>query len=120
MERASSTQGTPVALAELRSTEWHYLTFGLFWRSVLFSIIASLVGTIVSYAVAFGIFKAMGTPPDTVAYRRIAVPLTLVVGVGVAFLMFRLYTRWILTGRYGQLRLVVVRDTTVKHHVDAA
>lgn len=84
---------------------------------MLWTIIAALVGTVVSYLVAFGLTKAMGPTLAPVAYRRIAIPLTLMVNLGVAFLMFRLYARWILTGRYGPLRLVVVRDTLVEPYV---
>jgi hypothetical protein len=110
MDPASSRPGVPVTLAELRSTEWLHLTFGMFWRNVVWALIASLIGTLVSYIVAYGIGTVMGNAPDPVVYRRIAMPLTLVSSVGVAFLMFRWYTRWILSGRYGSLRLVVVRD----------
>ena len=119
MDRASSTPGVPVALAELRSAEWLHLTFGLFWRSSVWAIVASVVGTLVSYVVAYGTMKAMGNSPDPSDYRRIVVPLTLLIGVGVAFLMFRWYTRWILTGRYGPLRLVVVRAMAGERSIGA-
>ena len=120
MHRASSTPGVPVELGELCSTEWLHLTFGMFWRSVVWAIVASLVGTFVSYVVAYGMTRAMGNAPDPAAYRRIAVPLTLLVSVSTAFFMFRWYTQWILTSRYGPLRLVVVRDIAVKHPSGAA
>jgi hypothetical protein len=120
MDRASFMSGVPVGLSELRSIEWLHLTFGFFWRSGVWGIVASLVGTLVSYVVAYGTTKAMGHAPDPTVYRRIAVPLTLAVSVGIAFLMFRWYTRWILTGRYGPLRLVVVRDASSERPVGAA
>lgn len=118
MSRAS-TPGVPVALTELRSAEWLRLTFGLFWRSLVWAIVASLLGTAVSVAVAVGLTWAMGSAPDPQAYRRIAVPLTLLIGIGVGFLVFGSYARWILTARYGSLRLVVVRSQEAERVVDA-
>jgi hypothetical protein len=120
MDPESSAPGVPVALAELRSSDWLHLTFGMFWRSGVWAIVASLIGAVVSFIVAYGTTWMMGDAPDPLAYRRIAVPLTLLGSVGLAFLMFRWYTRWILSSRFGSLRLVVVRDTAVVPPVGAA
>ena len=104
------TTGNPVPLSDLRPREWMQLTLGFFWRLIAWSIASTLVGTLVTYGVAFGVSAAVSPSGAFATYNRLVVPLTFLVGLVVSLVMTRWFLRLVLTGRYGALRLVVVRD----------
>ena len=103
-------QGVAVPLSDLRPREWMQLTLGFFWRGIAWSLMTGMIGTLVSYGVAFGVLAALGRTPAPESYNRIAIPLTLFLGLLVGLVTLRWFVRMVLTGRYGALRLAVIRD----------
>ena len=103
-------QGVPVSLSDLRSREWMQLTIGFFWRGIVWSLVSGMIGTLVSYAVAFGVWATLSGTPSPQTYNRIALPLTLLLGLLVSLATLRWFVRLILTGRYGALPLTVIRE----------
>jgi hypothetical protein len=108
-------RGVPIPLSDLRPLEWVQLTLGFFWRGIAWSLVSGLIGSLMSYAVAFGVWAALGQAPAPETYNRIALPLTLLLGLLVSLVMLRWFVRMVLAGRYGHLRLAVIRD-----HADPA
>jgi hypothetical protein len=104
------TTGVPVPLSELRAREWIWLTLGVFWRLIAWSLASTLAGTLVTYAAAYGVSAAVNRSRAFEEYNRVVVPFTLLVGLVVSLVMTRWFVRLVLTGRYGALRLAVVRD----------
>jgi hypothetical protein len=104
------THGVHVPLSDLRSREWTQLTIGFFWRGIVWSLLSGMIGTLLSYAVAFGVWAALSDTPSPQAYSRIALPATLLLGLIISLVTVRWFVRWVLTGRYGALRLAVIRE----------
>ena len=106
------TTGVPVPLSDLRKREWTQLTLGFFWRLIAWSLASTLIGTLATSAVAFGVSAAVNRSRAFEAYNRMMLPFTLLVGVVVSLVMTRWFLRLVLTGRYGALRLAVIREDT--------
>ena len=104
------TTGVPVPLSDLHKREWMQLTLGFFWRLIAWSLASTLIGTLTTSAVAFGVSAAVNRSRAFETYNRMVLPLTLLIGLVVSLVMTRWFLRLVLSGRYGALRLAVIRD----------
>lgn len=105
-----STSGRIVPIDQLEPREWVQLVLGLFSRFLVWSLATGVVGGALSYALAIGAWAALGGRSAASTFDRFGLPIaaavSLLVGVGAMWLLARL----MLTGRYGTLRLAVVRE----------
>jgi hypothetical protein len=94
------------------------LWWGLFWRGTLI-ILATLAcsgiaGWIIGFALGLIIVLVGG---DVEAFRLPLLIFGGLVGLGIGIVFFTVWFRWILRGRYGTLRIALVR-TNVPHTPD--
>ena len=107
---SSALLGDVVTTTQLRSNEWLRLMWGFFWRGVAFTVASALGGGIVGGVVGAVVGLVMGFAGATLEQIRAIISIVgMVLGLGVGFFMLRWYIAWLLGGRYGNLRLQIVR-----------
>ena len=108
-----------VAASQLRWPDWLRLFWGLSWRQTLIllaTVICSwIAGWIIGTAIGLIVALAGGDPVE--AFKLPRQIFDGLVGLGIGIVFFTVWFRWILRGRYGTLRIALVR-TNVPHTPD--
>jgi len=118
VESLASQSSTVVPPSDLLPGEWVRLMWGFFWRSILYTLASAIGGAIAGAIVGFflGLVMAVvGYSPEEI--RSSARLIGGILGLVVAVVLLRYYVEWILRGRYGDLRLAVVRKGTLRGNV---
>ena len=99
-----------VPLADLRRGDWLRLMLGFFWRGLVYAVACALAGGIgggVVGGVLGGAMAARGASVD--AIQVLVRPIGALVGLGLGFAGLRPYIGWLLSARYGAVRLAIIR-----------
>lgn len=112
MDAQQASPGEAVPLATLTGSEWLSFMVGFFWRGIVYTILCMILGAAVGGVVGAVIGAAMGAGGASAqSIATVVRPIGFVLGLAVGFGTLRWYIGWLLRSRYGDLRLVVVRDS---------
>ena len=99
-----------IGLSELSRGDWYALSWGFLRRGLLFSVGSGVVGGVaggIIGAVAGAVLAMASVPLEAV--KTMLQLFGVFVGFGLGFLMIPYYLRWLLSARFGNVRLVVAR-----------
>lgn len=104
------SQVDTIATSEVSGSEWLQLMWGFLWRGIVFTIACMVAGGIAGAIVGAVIGMVMGIVGATIGQiRSVTGTVGFILGLLVGFLLLRFYIAWLLQGRYGTLRLALVR-----------